>query len=262
MNRVNNSITGSTSLGVPPRQVVLKLENWLTTLLLGAFVAVFVFLVGYISGNAALALITLFDGDNVPGKVTGHQVTPRHSYQKGDYNVYSLKYGFELGGEHFSGQQDVEPKLYKTLKDQSTISVRVVPSLAHFYNQVIFQPPLTSAQLKDLEQNLWYALILSPLLLIIPLIPVFQGLRKKRLTEIGVECPGVIISKYMQGGKYIKYYLLYRYNFQSQSFEGTGCLSQERWELAKVDDGVTVLYDPDKPQSSICYECSPFEVSK
>ena len=83
-----------------------------------------------------------------------------------------------------------------------------------------------------------------------------KPLRTRWLYKYGETASGVVVDKRTQAGKGTRYYISYAFNqpFTGEQLKGEVEVQAADYERASINQPVTVLFAPTKPQRSTVYE--------
>jgi hypothetical protein len=196
-------------------------------------------------------------GDDHIAKVT-RIWTDRGSKGRTRYNAaftYTLATGPRPSKEIITSAQ--YQRLYKTAPQDRTLRIRAIKVGPLFYDKHID----SSATAWSYVVGVWcFSLFWCAVTGVFVYLLYIQPYLQRRLYRSGETTPGKIISKRTQRGKTTTNYLRYAFTLpDGRQFEKEMPTKRTLWEIAQIDQPVTVLYSPSNPKRSVVYDYGPYE---
>ena len=239
----------------PPRAVRLRSIPWA-----GGCVVLFLAALGL--GICPLTILPLTlslfaksAGESVPGVVTGKE---KRGNRRSDYVVL---FQFELDGLTHHAEVHVDPQTYSDTKIGEAIRVRAL-SFWPSKSASIEEPPIGT------PPNVWSAscitLVLIGVSVLVAALLISRARARKHLARNGTPSHGMITAKRQMRGKGTTYRLVFEYSIETADGpamrEAEMDVTAKQFKSVSTGQAVTVLYDPERPERSMVYCFSEYQV--
>ncbi len=205
-----------------------------------------------ISAALFLATVLLF-GTTVSGTITGLRITEDSEGAK----RYEVKYDYNFNNHLYHSVGNTNRFKYPELKIGGTVTTKLLPSLPNFGQQL-------------LEGNQpWPAVcfmfgfgVMWTVFMLLPFNEVYIApYRRTEVMKNGKVCLGTITDTSISGEDSNTYALSFQYEPSPGQYRTEkNYVNQEEFNIAKIGDRVSVLYDPKHMGHSLIYRYSDYEL--
>jgi hypothetical protein len=230
-------------LGPPPR--VVRLKRWYGLVKVLYFLLLMVpVCVGALAG---IQYHVFVHGTPIQAKITDSYITQQ---RKGGAE-YHVVYRYSMDG---SEQVDEEAVDWKTYQDYPPeVAGRAMNLWGHYFSVTELINERQAAERALVICGIW--------ILMIAVTPWWIWVRMKRLVAHGQTAVATVTNKRKSFGKSTSYVLDYTFNSPDGAVvAGLTVAPRKKYDVARVGDQITVLFDPRRPKRNVAYEFGIFEV--
>ena len=239
----------------PPRAVRLRSIPWAGGALVLFLAALGLGICPMTVLPLSLSLLAKSTGESAPGVVTAKE---KRGNRRSDYVVL---FQFELDGLTHHAEVHVDPQTYSDTKIGEAIRVRAL-SFWPSKSASIEEPPIGT------PLNVWSSSCLTLFLIgvsvLVAALLISRARDRKHLARNGTPTHGTITAKRQMRGKGTTYRLVFEYSIETADGpamrEAEMDVTAKQFKCVSTGQAVTVLYDPERPERSMIYSLSEYQV--
>ncbi|MBS1956232.1 MAG: DUF3592 domain-containing protein [Cyanobacteria bacterium SZAS-4] len=207
-----------------------------------------------IIASAIFSATVLIAGSTVSGTITDLRITEDSEGTKG----YEVKYDYNYNNQLYHGHGNTNKYKYPELRVGGPVTAKLLPPLPNFGQQLIDgNAPWPAICFMFAFGVLWTVCMMLPFNLV-----YIAPYRQTNVMKNGKVCQGTITDKSVSGDDPTNYSISFQYEPSPGQYRtDKRDVTQDQFNIAKIGERVTVLFDPAHLSHSLIYRYSDYQLT-